>query len=168
MRSVVEHRINQPSAFVEAEILGRFHASNAKKIGLPAVQVGNKATTLAGGRTYFQYSVAQFLKDVKSEFDDTFSLDVYKNWERKDMQTIPLQYILRRIIMEKNRLTLEELALLRGVIEESRNSREIGRASKCCSCIHTQDQGMKCKLYPERIPRDILLEREVCKEFKQK
>ena len=68
MRSVVEHRINQPSAFVEAEILGRFHASNAKKIGSPAVQVGNKATTLAGGRTYFQYSISPNTENVNTKY----------------------------------------------------------------------------------------------------
>lgn len=77
VRSMVQERTNRNPLLVEVNILGTLTSTNAKKIGSPAVQVGNKTKTLAGGRTYFRYSIADFLQDVKGVFDDTFSNDVY-------------------------------------------------------------------------------------------
>ena len=77
VRSMVQERTNRNPLLVEVNILGTLTSTNAKKIGSPAVQVGKKTKTLAGGRTYFAYSIAHFLQDVKGVFDDTFSNDVY-------------------------------------------------------------------------------------------
>ena len=80
VRSMVQERINRNPLLVEVNILGTLTSTNAKKIGSPAVQVGKKTITLAGGRTHFEYSIADFLQDVKGVFDDTFSNDVYKHF----------------------------------------------------------------------------------------
>lgn len=48
-----------------------------QKISSPHAQVtDNAGVALATGS--FAYSVADLLKDVKKNFDDTFSLDVYQ------------------------------------------------------------------------------------------
>ena len=76
VRSVIEERVNQNPILVEAEVLGKLHAVNAKKIGTPNVQVAKNGVALAYDVAY-TYNIAQFLEDVKMEFDDTFSEDVY-------------------------------------------------------------------------------------------
>ncbi len=77
VRTVIEERINQDPILVEAEILGKLHAINAKKIGTPSVQTTENGDALTGSVAY-TYNVAQFLEDVKTEFNDTFSEDVYQ------------------------------------------------------------------------------------------
>lgn len=77
VRTVIEERINQDPILVEAEILGKLHAINAKKIGTPSVQTTENGDALTGSVAY-TYNVAQFLEEVKTEFDDTFSEDVYQ------------------------------------------------------------------------------------------
>ena len=80
-----------------------------QKIGLPHVQ-DNKS--LAQGVTY-EYSIADFLVDVKSVFDDTFSNDVYKKLGvRRATTDFPtnLIYSKRKLYDERMnmRLTSEE------------------------------------------------------------
>ena len=77
VRSVIEERINQNPILAEAEILGKLHAVNAKKIGTPHVQVTKNGVALARSVAY-TYKISQFLEDVKTEFGDTFSNDVYQ------------------------------------------------------------------------------------------
>ena len=80
VRSVVEARKNQGAILTEANVIGKLHAMNAKKIGQPRVQVGTIGTVALTGSSLFDYSVANLLNDVKNEFDDTFSNDVYKHF----------------------------------------------------------------------------------------
>lgn len=73
-----------------------------KKIGLPAVQVGTKATTLAGGRTYFSYSMSDFLQDDNGVFAEMFSGDVYNRFcqsEAKNSTTLNKEQILNRMYL---------------------------------------------------------------------
>ena len=76
VRSVIEERVNQNPILVEAEVLGKLRAINAKKIGTPNAQVTKNGVALTYDVAY-TYKIAQFLEDVKVEFDDTFSEDVY-------------------------------------------------------------------------------------------
>ena len=73
---MIEERKNRDPILVEAEVIGKLHAVNAKKIGTPHARVAQNSVALTRSVTY-TYNVAQFLEDVKSEFDDTFSNDVY-------------------------------------------------------------------------------------------
>ena len=76
VRSMVEERVNQNPVLIEANVLGKLYAVNAKKIDSPNAQVAKNSVALTHGRVY-TYNIAQFLKDVKGVFDDTFSVDVY-------------------------------------------------------------------------------------------
>ena len=78
VRSVVEERENGIPSFVEAKILGKLHAMNAKKIDSPNLWGAKNSVARRHGDVY-TYSIAQFLQDVKGVFDDTFSVDVYNN-----------------------------------------------------------------------------------------
>lgn len=62
---------------IEANVLGKLYAVNAKKIDSPNAQVAKNSVALTHGRVY-GYSIAQFLEDVNGVFDDTFSTDVYQ------------------------------------------------------------------------------------------
>ena len=80
VRSMIEQRSNTNPIFVEANVLGKLYATNAKKIGSPTGQGDiNNNVALASGKTYV-YSIADFLQDVKGVFDDTFSNDVYAHF----------------------------------------------------------------------------------------
>ena len=79
VRSVVEARKNQGAILTEANVIGKLHAMNAKKIGKPHAQAGGNSTALTSS-SLFAYSVADLLNDVKHKFDDTFSNDVYKHF----------------------------------------------------------------------------------------
>ncbi len=78
VRSVIEERKNLDPILVEAKILGKLRAVNAKKIDSPNLKVAGKVSVARGHDEVYAYSVADFLEDVKSIFDDTFSEDVYK------------------------------------------------------------------------------------------
>lgn len=80
VRSVVEARKNQGAVLTEANIIGKLHAINAKKIGKPQAQVGKKNAVALASSSLFDYSVADLLNDVKGVFGDTFSTDVYKHF----------------------------------------------------------------------------------------
>lgn len=82
VRSVVEARKNQGAILTEANVIGKLHAMNAKKIGKPHAQVGGNNTALTSS-SLFAYSVADLLNDVKTDFADTFSNDVYKHFGMK-------------------------------------------------------------------------------------
>lgn len=79
VRSVVESRKNQGAILTEANVIGKLHAMNAKKIGKPHAQAGGNNTALTSS-SLFGYSVADLLNDVKNDFADTFSDDVYKHF----------------------------------------------------------------------------------------
>ena len=78
VRSMIQERKNQNPILVEANVLGKLYATNAKKISTPTVQVAQKGVALADGDAY-AYSIADFLQDVKGVFDNTFSQDVYQH-----------------------------------------------------------------------------------------
>lgn len=79
VRSVVEARKNQGAILTEANVIGKLHAMNAKKIGKPHAQAGGNSTALTSS-SLFGYNVADLLNDVKNDFADTFSDDVYKHF----------------------------------------------------------------------------------------
>lgn len=85
VRSVIEERKNQNPILAEAKIYGKLHGVNAKKIGEPPARGIEDDVALTGSSAYV-YNIAQFLEDVKSVFDDTFSKDVYSKlgMERKE------------------------------------------------------------------------------------
>ena len=77
VRIEIEERVNRDPILVGANVLGRLKAVNAKKISSPHAQVtDNAGVALATGS--FAYNIADLLKDVKKDFDDTFSVDVYR------------------------------------------------------------------------------------------
>lgn len=84
VRIMVEERANQNPILVGANVLGKLYAVNAKKISNPHAQVTTKGVALTTDRL-FSYSVADVLNDVKTVFDNTFSVDVYQklNTSRK-------------------------------------------------------------------------------------
>ena len=77
VRSVIEARKNLDPILVEAKVIGKLHAVNAKKIDSPNLKVATNSVARGHGGAY-AYSIAQFLDDVKGVFTDTFSDDVYK------------------------------------------------------------------------------------------
>lgn len=80
VRSVIEERTNLNPILVESKILGKLHAINAKKIDSPNLKVTDEISVARGHDEVYAYSVANFLKDVKNIFDDTFSNDVYQHF----------------------------------------------------------------------------------------
>ena len=77
VRIEIEERVNRDPILVGVNVLGRLKAVNAKKISSPHAQVTDSAgVALATGS--FAYNIADLLKDVKHEFNNTFSVDVYK------------------------------------------------------------------------------------------
>jgi hypothetical protein len=86
VRSVIEERRNLDPLLVEAEILEKLHAVNAKKIDPSNLKTDKESSVRGHGEAYFGYSIAHLLKDVKGVFTDTFSKDVYNQLgtKRKD------------------------------------------------------------------------------------
>ena len=77
VRIEIEERVNQDPILVEASVFGKLFAVNANKISSPHAQVtGGAGVALTTGS--FSYNIADLLKDVKKDFDDTFSVDVYR------------------------------------------------------------------------------------------
>ena len=77
VRIEIEERVNQDPILVEASVFGKLFAVNANKISSPHAQVtGGAGVALTTGS--FAYNIADLLKDVKKDFDDTFSVDVYR------------------------------------------------------------------------------------------
>ena len=77
VRSMIQERVNQNPILVEANVLGKLYAVNAKKIDPSYAQDTIQNSGALATKRLFQYSVAHLLQDVKSQFDDTLSLDVY-------------------------------------------------------------------------------------------
>ena len=94
VRSMVMERANQNPILIEANVLGKLHAVNAKKIDSPNARVAKNSVALTYGRVYM-YSIADFLEDVNTVFDDTFSKDVYNHFgkqRRENKFSANLQY----------------------------------------------------------------------------
>ena len=67
--------------------------------------------------------------------------------------------------------TREELAqMFKEIIQEDRDhAHMLPTRPKCNDCVHRIDRTSKCRLlYPQGIPKEIVTEKTVCKEFKQK
>ncbi len=79
VRMLVQERLNDDAILVEAEVLGRLSAVNAKKIDTPHLRNLSKKDMSLRYSGQFGYSVADLLADVKSIFPDTFTNDVYAN-----------------------------------------------------------------------------------------
>lgn len=77
VRTIIEERKNQGAVLTAANVLGRIHAVNAKKIATPKHQATSSAALPQG--SLFEYKITDLLNDVKGDFRDTFSLDVYKH-----------------------------------------------------------------------------------------
>lgn len=90
---------------VQAEILGRLYAINAKKVGTPNVQVTQNGVALAYDVAY-TYNVAQFLEDVKAEFGDTFSEDVY---QKLGMQRFNNDFSKNLIFQDKSQESIYDI-----------------------------------------------------------
>lgn len=60
--------------------------------------------------------------------------------------------------------------LFRGIVQENRDHGHIPpKRVKCNDCTHRILGTAKCNLlYPQGIPNEIIFNREICKEFKQK
>ena len=80
VRFVVEERKNQDPILVEANVLSRLYAENAKKLRAVSVKVAPKSVARTHTMPQFLYSIADMLRDVKEEFEDTFSNDVYRHF----------------------------------------------------------------------------------------
>ena len=77
VRIEIEERVNQDPILAGASVLGLLYAVNAKRISSLHAQVtGDAGVALTTGS--FAYNVADLLKDVKHEFNNTFSVDVYR------------------------------------------------------------------------------------------
>ena len=79
VRFLVEERVNQNPILVESNILGKLYAANAKKIAPSHAQVVNNNNVALATKRLFEYSIAHLVDDVKGEFNNTFSKDVYTN-----------------------------------------------------------------------------------------
>ena len=77
VRMMVEERINQNPILTEANILGRLSSANAKKVGSPNARDIEDDVALTHDETY-TYNIAELLENVKTVFNNTFSLDVYE------------------------------------------------------------------------------------------
>lgn len=86
VRTVIEEKTNRSAVLTEYNILGFLHAVNAKKISPFKGRDTKNSSALTTG-DLFKYSIADLLNDVKSEFDDTFSEDVYTHLNMKRRQT---------------------------------------------------------------------------------
>ena len=88
VRSVVEERKNLNPILVKANILGLLYAANVKKIDNVHGRVAIKNSVALPNNRVYKYKISDFIKDVKKEFDDTFSEDVYAslNMQRKDTE----------------------------------------------------------------------------------
>lgn len=82
VRSMVQERKNLNPVLIESDILGKLTSVNVKKISLPTAQVATNSVAPADGEAY-TYSIADLLNDVKNNFDDTFSEDVYNHFGMK-------------------------------------------------------------------------------------
>ncbi len=73
--------------------------------------------------------------------------------------------------MEKYELTEEEIrANLLAIIEDSRKNPWTWKpvVAKCSYCLHREPDEIKCRLYPDGIPKNILVNTEACPEFEEK
>jgi hypothetical protein len=110
VRSVVESRKNVGAILTEANVIGKLHAMNAKKIGTPHAQVSGNNTALTRS-SLFRYSVADMLNDVKTDFNDTFSDDVYAHFgmqRRSNEFSDYLKYSTRDQAAQKIQQALEK------------------------------------------------------------
>jgi hypothetical protein len=80
VRYVVEERKNQDPLLVKANVISKLYAENAKKMRTVHGQVGPKNVALARTLPHFSYNIADMLRDVKDEFKDTFSNNVYAHF----------------------------------------------------------------------------------------
>ena len=78
----LDEGVNQNPILIEAKILGKLHAINAKKIDSSNLKVA-KNSVARGHDEVYRYSIADFIQDVNKIFDDTFSLDVHKHVKTK-------------------------------------------------------------------------------------
>ena len=85
VRFMVEERLNQNAILVETNVIGKLFAVNAKKIAPFYDRGATNSNVALTTRKLFEYSVAHLLEDVKGEFKNTFSKDVYEHFgvERK-------------------------------------------------------------------------------------
>lgn len=86
VRFVVFNKTDGSKILNEANIFGLLKSANAKKIG----QHNAKEDTNVTSRTQsdlFEYSISDLLNDVKSEFNDTFSIDVYDHFNMERHNT---------------------------------------------------------------------------------
>lgn len=78
VRMVVEHNSDKGTyELVEYGVTGNLHAANAKKIPYPSVRLTAQNSGQPRGGSVSKYRVSDLIDDVKNEFDDTFSEDVY-------------------------------------------------------------------------------------------
>ncbi len=117
VRSVIEERVNQNPILAEAKILGKLYAINAKKIGTPNAQVTKNGVALTYDVAY-KYNVAQFLEDVKMEFDDTFSNDVY---QRLGMTRNENEFSENLLFSDKDESVYDIMGETERIINDERN-----------------------------------------------
>lgn len=71
--------------------------------------------------------------------------------------------------MKHPQLTEEEIKKhFQAIIEDNRKHPPKPRRAKCNDCQRRIFGTAKCSLYPNMIPKEILLNREECPEFEQK
>ena len=83
VRMIVQDRATDNPILKEVDIYGRLSAVNAKKIDLPHPRRSPKKDISLRYSDQFEYSIADLLNDVKNNFDDTFSEDVYNHFGMK-------------------------------------------------------------------------------------
>lgn len=106
VRSIVDEKKNSEPVLAESNIICRLYASNAKKIANASDNVSMQSIS-----TYSEdsptISIADVLENVKDNFDDTFSDDVYSHFGVSRVHTNfskDLQFSLKNSVEEKGEL----------------------------------------------------------------
>lgn len=106
VRSIVDEKKNSEPVLAESNIICRLYASNAKKIANASDNVSMQSIS-----TYSEdsptISIADVLENVKDNFDDTFSDDVYSHFGVSRVHTNfskDLQFSLKDSVEEKGEL----------------------------------------------------------------
>lgn len=57
---------------------------------------------------------------------------------------------------------------INGILKDNHENPPTARRVKCGSCQMRQQKTLRCRIYPNGIPEDILEEKTICRSFRKK
>lgn len=93
VRMRIQERTDGSLVLRDANVFGKLDAISAKKIEGPTIYAKKAKTNRAAYGPLFEYNVSDLLRDVKSDYDDTFSLDVYEHLNMQRATHADTQYL---------------------------------------------------------------------------